>query len=218
MKYSMKFALAVISVLPLSVSMAQLPEPYQSIQVLPYDMHGWFKEENQVHLKKLIARVQPNVVVELGTWLGWSAIYMAECMKPAGILYAVDNWTAQGDISILNDQNPETKKRIPTLYEQFLSNVIHKNLCHKITPVRMDTIEAAQRLEVKADLIYVDASHDEESVFKDIMNWYPKLNKGGIMCGDDALSKDVLKAAQRAAAILHLTLLVDGNFWYFDQQ
>ncbi len=88
----------------------------------------------------------------------------------------------------------------------------------------MDTTEAARGLNVKADLIYVDASHDEESVYNDVMNWYPKLNEGGTMCGDDADWRDhtgrltVLAAIQRAALQLNVTLHLDGPFWYFESK
>lgn len=200
----------------LSTLVFALPEPYKSIQVLPPDMHGWFREENQKNLKQFIEKYQPTVVVELGSWLGSSAFYMAKLMKKDSFLYAVDNWTAEGDTSILNDQDSAVKKRIPTLYQQFLSNVIHMNLTDKIIPVRMKTVEAAQSLNIKVDLIYIDASHDEESVFNDIMSWYPKLKKGGMMCGDDAFFSGVRKAVERTSEILNTRLHIDGNFWYFE--
>ena len=87
---------------------------------------------------------------------------------------------------------------------------------HKIVPMRMDTTEAAKCLDVKADFIYVDASHDEESVYNDIMNWYPKLKEGGTMCGDDANWSTVLAAVKRAAQQFGVSLQVDGPFWYFE--
>lgn len=35
------------------------------------------------------------------------------------------------------------------------------------------------------DFVYLDAAHDEKSVTADLEAWYPKLRKGGVMCGDD---------------------------------
>jgi cephalosporin hydroxylase len=143
-------------------------------------MQGWFSTENKKNLEYLITTYKPKCIVELGTWLGLSAIHMASILPDYGIVYAIDDWTADLDIYIKN--TPGLELKIPTLYQQFLSNVKHANLCHKIVPVRMKTLEAAQSLNLKPELIYIDSSHDEVSVFSDIMNWYPKLNNDGTLC------------------------------------
>ena len=191
----------------------EIQEPYKSIKVLPFDSHGWFRQGNQKNLNFLISKYKPKVIVELGTWLGSSAIFMASRLDEDGKLYSVDDWTASSDQSIQLDKSVHSK--LPTLYQQFLSNVIHHNLTDKIIPVRMKTLEAAKALNIKADLIYVDASHDEESVFNDIMHWHPKLNPQGIMCGDDWYAPSVQKGVQKAARILKQRIKSEGNFWYF---
>lgn len=38
------------------------------------------------------------------------------------------------------------------------------------------------------DIVYIDASHEYEYVKEDILHWYPKVKKGGIICGDDYIS------------------------------
>lgn len=35
------------------------------------------------------------------------------------------------------------------------------------------------------DIVYIDASHEYESVLADIRAWYPKVKAGGYICGDD---------------------------------
>lgn len=35
------------------------------------------------------------------------------------------------------------------------------------------------------DVVYIDASHEYEYVKEDILHWYPKVKKGGIISGDD---------------------------------
>ena len=44
------------------------------------------------------------------------------------------------------------------------------------------------------DYIYIDAEHDNDSVFRDLSFWYPKLKVGGIMAGHDAGLPGVDKA------------------------
>jgi hypothetical protein len=77
---------------------------------------------------------------------------------------------------------------LPTLYEQFLSNVVHAGLTHIIIPMRMSGLQAAtwmDSMEVKPDLIYIDASHDIPSVLADLSAWFPFVKGHGILCGDD---------------------------------
>jgi len=36
-----------------------------------------------------------------------------------------------------------------------------------------------------ADIIFIDADHRYSQVRNDILNWYPKLKDGGLLCGQD---------------------------------
>jgi hypothetical protein len=38
------------------------------------------------------------------------------------------------------------------------------------------------------DFIYMDANHSEEFVYNDLIRWYPKVKKGGILAGHDYLN------------------------------
>ena len=210
----MKKKLLSIAIMYISVTYAQeMPEPYRSVIDLPEDTHNWFSNYNKRNLEILIQELQPKVVVELGSWLGASAIFMASRLPEGSVLYAVDDWTANTDTSIQADKSVQQK--LSTLYQQFLSNVkIHK-LSHIIVPIRMKTLEAARSLAVRANLIYVDASHDEESVYQDIMSWHEKLEENGVICGDDWDAPSVQAGVKRAAHALNTTIASDGSFWSF---
>lgn len=213
------YTLFCLALLYVSTNRGALPEPYKSIKVLRRDLHGWFRPENRKNLTYFIQKYNPQIVVELGSWLGLSTIHIASLMSPGSTLYAIDNWTAQGDVAIQSaiQSNNEIRTKIPTLYQQFLSNVIHHRLARRIVPIRMDTVEAAQALKIRPNLLYIDASHDEQSVFKDIMSWYPKLAPKGIICGDDwQYWPGVQRAVTKAAVILKRVIKSEGNFWYFE--
>jgi predicted O-methyltransferase YrrM len=77
----------------------------------------------------------------------------------------------------------------------------------------MASLEAAQALNVQADLIYIDGAHDTESVYADIIAWYPHLAEGGVLCGDDWTWSTVILAVQMAARDLNLQIIANGNFW-----
>jgi predicted O-methyltransferase YrrM len=184
---------------------------YNVPRVFPNYVQGWFRQENADGLKTFIKTLNPGCVVELGSWLGASAIYMGQLLPKSAELYCVDHWKGS-----IEHQSGEWAKMLPTLYEQFLSNVIHASLTHIIIPVRMDTIKASQELQITPQLIYVDASHDELSVFNDICAWYPKLAKGGIMCGDDIDAECVKRGVIKAAKFLDKKYQAKGAFWWFD--
>lgn len=189
-----------------------LPEPYRSIIILPFDPHGWFSKANREKLNEFLTTRNITTVIEVGSWLGSSATFMASLLPEHGKVYTVDHWLGNDN----SNNHPDIARRLPSAYQQFLSNVIHKNVARKVIPIRMKSLEAAQALNVLADLIYIDANHEEKSVYNDIMAWYPKLKKGGIMCGDDYGFLGVRKAVKRASERLGGTFQVAGGmFWYF---
>jgi len=47
------------------------------------------------------------------------------------------------------------------------------------------TVEAQNYPNNYFDIIYIDAEHDYNSIYNDIVAWHPKLKKNGIICGDD---------------------------------
>lgn len=83
-------------------------------------------------------------------------------------MYAVDHWRGNVDWKI----QPDFTEKQKLYYLQFLSNVIHAGLCHKIIPMKMESLEAAKIIDFIPDLVFIDGSHDYESVYNDITAWY----------------------------------------------
>lgn len=185
-----------------------IPEPYKSIQELPFDDHGWFV--NQESLLNLLKVKPAKIIIEVGSWLGASTRFIAENSPKGAKVYAVDTWRGSTDEQ-LHMEDP----RLPHLYQLFLSNVKHAHLTHKIIPVRMESLEAAKALNVKADLIYLDGAHGTAEVYADILAWYPHLVEEGIMCGDDWPWPSVQLGVRLAAAELGKTVHGYGNFWWY---
>lgn len=123
------------------------PEPYNSINDLPFDGHGWFINGNQ--LEPILNSYRPKTVIEIGSWLGSSTRFIAEHIPEGSMLYAVDTWRGSPNEPV-HMQDP----RLPFLYQLFLSNIKHAGLTHKIIPVRMESLEAAKALNVRADDLF----------------------------------------------------------------
>ncbi len=196
----------------LNSNQADLPYPYNSIEVLPFDPHAYFGKRQEEGLKQVIERYKPTIVVEIGSHLGASTRFIAQSLPENGVVYAVDHWL--GDVS-WHFQNQSI------FYQQFLSNVIHAKLCHKIVPMRMTSLEAAETIEAKPDLVFIDGSHDYKSVYEDLTAWYPHVKVHGILCGDDyhwGKSHPVKTAVNQFARENNLKIkLVHNWFWYFER-
>lgn len=200
----------------LSADLKNLPEPYNNLQILyPFDPHGYFINESQ--LNQVIQTKQPKVFIELGTWLGMSTRNIARQISDDCVFFTVDHFLGSNE-SAHQVQNAE---KIPVLFEKFLSNVIHAGLCHKIKPLRLSTSEAAEYFKknhIKADIIYVDAAHDYDSVYKDLITYLPLLNEDGILCGDDwgwgddlPVQRAVIKFANENGFFVE----IGNNYWFW---
>ena len=191
-------------------SLTNLPTPYCDATLLPEKWHGWFVNQNQ--LNHLFKRFKPKTVIELGSFLGLSTDFIAKRLPPGGKLYAVDHWLG----SVEHQGRQDVAHLLPTLYDQFLSNMIYTKNTETVVPVKMTTVEASSFLEeIEADIIYVDAAHDEASVYTDLTLYYPLLKEGGVMCGDDWGWPTVQKAVVRFANERGIRIHSDHNFWAF---
>ncbi|MFA6916657.1 MAG: class I SAM-dependent methyltransferase [Parachlamydiales bacterium] len=191
-----------------SLTAEEIPEPYASTNDLPFDGHGWFM--NGDYIAATMSLYNPVIAIEVGAWLGSSTRFIAERLPAGGKLYAIDTWRGSPN-EPLHLRDP----RMPYLYQLFLSNVKHANLTNVIIPVRMESLEASKAMNVQADFIYIDASHDETNVYNDILAWYPHVKEGGVMCGDDWGWVSVQRGVIRAANHLGKTVWGHGNFWRF---
>lgn len=186
---------------------AEAIEPYDSINVLPFDSRGWFLIAGEV---EQCLEANPTTVIEIGSWLGLSSRFIAERLPQGGKLYCVDTWLGSpGELVHMKDP------KYAYLYQQFLSNIIHAGLTEVIVPIRMKSVEAAKALNVQADLIFIDAAHDENSVYEDICAWLPHLKEGGVMCGDDWACEGVRNGVNKAVKKFGLTVYTAPNFWKF---
>jgi Methyltransferase domain len=176
-------------------------DPYLGLEVLPLDSQGWSSTSHV--FEEIIKEISPRLIVEVGTWKGGSAIHMAKtCLKYYNdfeivcidtFLGSVEHWVDQKDLLFKNIKNGR-----PRIYDQFLSNVVHNELQDYITPLPVDSInghEILTRLNVEADLIYIDAGHDYMSVRLDLAHYSTHLRPGGYMLGDDWFHIPIKEAA-----------------------
>ena len=164
------------------------------------EVPGW-NSRRQV-FSDLIREVRPTTIIEVGTWLGASAIHMAlHCQKTnlQTKIWCVDTWLGSEEFwySDLTDRDLRMRNGYPQVYFDFLANVVQHGYQDVIVPVPATSLIAARVLAsqgIVADLIYIDGSHNYDDVIADIRAYRPLLRSGGVMFGDDYEWKDVRNA------------------------
>jgi hypothetical protein len=83
----------------------------------------------------------------------------------------------------------------------------------------MTTKQAAMSVLVgdllPADLVFIDARHDYDSVLEDIRLWWPKVRTGGMLCGHDFNHKwpGVERAVADSFNLMHIGVTHD-SVWF----
>lgn len=130
--------------------------------------------------------------VEVGSWKGRSASYMAVEIHNSNkkIKFdCVDTWN--GSNEDFHQKDEAVVKNL--LYEVFLKNT--EPVKHIINPVKMTSVEASKLYSDESlDFVFIDACHEYECVKEDIKSWYPKIKKGGVIAGHDFNAVEVKKA------------------------
>ena len=83
------------------------------------------------------------------------------------------------------------------LYPAFQHNMRDCGVADIVKPLRMLSVEAAKQFaDESLDFLFIDASHDYESVRADLHAWLPKIKAGGTVAGHDTDFPGVLDAVR----------------------
>jgi predicted O-methyltransferase YrrM len=119
-----------------------------------------------------------STFVEIGSWKGKSAAYMAveiaNSQKNINF-YCVDTWEGSTE-----HQNTDLKN----LYNLFLTNMTPVKKYYNA--IKLKSIDASFLFEDQSvDFVFIDGSHEYNNVKNDIKKWLPKIRKNGILAGHD---------------------------------
>jgi len=94
---------------------------------------------------------------------------------------AVDSWIDDG-ILARNDKR-YTQKELDNQYNELKESLKDKPFVKIIRDYSFNAVK--QFPDECFDFIYIDADHTFEGCYQDIIDWYPKVKKEGILCGHD---------------------------------
>ncbi|KAK6918202.1 hypothetical protein RJ641_016624 [Dillenia turbinata] len=202
---------------------ANFPPAHVSNLLRPKRIKGW--GSTGAVFGNLISRSKPKTIIEVGTFLGASAIHMAQKAQAHGLkaqILCLDDFRGWPgfqdrfkDIKMINGD-------VLLLY-QFMQNVVYMNQTESILAVPFSTGSGLEKLcewGIMADLIEIDAGHDFNSAWADINRAYKILRPGGVLFGHDyftaADNRGVRRAVNLFAHINGLKVKVDGQHWVID--
>lgn len=124
--------------------------------------------------------------VEIGVQMGINSDSILHELNME-MLYLIDPWEKYDNY----DRNYD--------YDTSMSLVVEKFIFKNNVSIIRDYSEKAyfQIEDNSLDFIYIDGNHDYEHVYQDIMLYYPKIKKGGVISGHDSFNcPDVLEAVR----------------------
>ncbi|HEY4076938.1 MAG TPA: class I SAM-dependent methyltransferase [Rhizomicrobium sp.] len=160
-------------------------------QRFPTDLQGWHSQHS--YLARAIDQVRPRIVIEVGVWKGASVVTMAkeiQRQKLDAVIIAIDTWLGSSEHYMQEKFVPDLDFEFgyPRLYHKFAANICNEGLQDFVVPLPLDSINGFQLLKgrgIRPDVLHIDAGHDYMSVMADLKAWWPQLNPGGVLIGDD---------------------------------
>jgi hypothetical protein len=171
-------------------------------RITSYDVEGWCDFRN---LYTAIADILPDnaTFVEVGAWKGQSIIHLAQRLQDRGKsadLIAVDTFSGDADAGYED-----------TLQE-FYRNIDAAGV--NVRAIIRESVEAAANTaDGSVDGVFIDASHDYDSVMADIAAWRSKVKPGGFFGGHD-VDADGVRRALEDSGIKYQTI---GRCWVAEQ-
>ena len=116
-------------------------------------------------LKMFVTMIRPKLILELGTYSGYSGLCLAEGLEEGGMLHTVEVNDEQEDFTLPWFQNSPYADRIK----------MHIG----------DAMEVVPRLNLKFDLVFIDADKRRYKDYYDMV--FPYVNPGGYIIADNTL-------------------------------
>lgn len=148
-------------------------------------------------------------IVEVGVFRGKLTRYLA--VNTRAQIFGVDHWKGPAAYPGIGLKvGPAAEKHFRRRVRPWLKT-------GRVVAVKMESTRAAAHLLAEYgpvfDLVFIDAAHDYESVYADILAWRPLVRPGGILCGHDINWDGV----QQAVEELVPGYRIDGGFCWWTE-
>lgn len=178
----------------------------QSVRRLLEGVDGWLEDDEGAVLYRLARACRGRgAIVEIGSWMGRSTIWLASGARAAGCdpIYAVDPHVGAAEHRNQLDGGSSL--------QALLENVRHAGLEHHVEPVVSTSVEAGRAFSDPVELVFIDGNHEYEAALTDFQTWFPKVIRGGVMAFHDASPNVPESDGARRVVRQHVEL--SGDFY-----
>ena len=165
-----------------------------------------------------------HLVVEVGSFMGKSATNIGLTLRndkrwSSALLVCIDTWLGGLEHWTLDDLRElmHVENGRPTVYEQFVANIIANNLTRSVLPFSTTSIIGARFLLVKKifpQIVYLDSAHLQGETYLELELYWTLLQSGGILIGDDWGWPSVRCDVLRFCSTQKVNVNVIDNTWY----
>ena len=133
---------------------------------------------------------KPLLIAEVGVWLGTTTLAMLaefDCF-----VFAIDPFRFTENMYKKHADKPFWTAVMPTLKEQYISNMIHQEVWDKVILIPEFSVVATKYFPDNFfDVVIIDGCHETQSACYDVLFWEPKVKSGSYLIGDDRKSPRV---------------------------
>lgn len=156
-------------------------------------VEGWTSHAELVALGEAVKTLPADpVIVELGSWLGRSAIALAGAceLRGDGEVHCVDAFDARGDsFSAETYRDRQAHLRRP-LRENFDRTIARAGLSHRVHVHAQGTTDAAAEWTRPIDMLFMDADQSRDGVKEAFELWSPFLKDGAVLAVHNTLDRE----------------------------
>jgi hypothetical protein len=156
----------------------EIAEKITFLKGLRFDRSARYRE-----WEPYLTKYHCDIVAELGVRQGFHFEYLIKHNPKEAI--AIDCWVDDG-FAGRNDACYD-QGGLDRQYEKFKGMMADKPF---VRVIKEYTFDAVRRFpDEYFDYIFIDADHTYEGISKDLIDWYPKVKKGGVFCGHDYVTR-----------------------------
>jgi len=180
-----------------------------------------YNRESLIHVRQKLG--EGTVGAEIGVWCGDLSVLMLDWFKPTK-LYLVDPWKLYPDFEHELDMAKFDRVTQSQYFKQDEFDRMHKYTVDRFVGNNIVDIRRGMSEDVvkeipdsSIDWVYIDGSHTEKYVYRDLVGWWPKIKIGGVLCGHDFLFDGIPPALKQFSSETGVEVWPYGSDWWIDK-